>query len=179
MQPPISGVKVRMYRTGLGDCFLLAFPRSHADNTPPDAFYLLVDCGVYKSTPDGAAKIEAIVKDIHDATGGRLDLLVITHEHWDHVSAFHQTQAQKIFENDIKLNALWMAWTENLNIPLAKQLHDGRKAARMALVRSLATNGGAYRVLGDAGTRCARSSTSSAIPWPRPAEAGATAPHWG
>src|SRR2546423_124686 len=50
MPPPKKGVKVRMYRTGLGDCFLMAFPRAGA-GAGRDAFYLLVDCGVYKGTP--------------------------------------------------------------------------------------------------------------------------------
>jgi hypothetical protein len=141
MEPPPSGAKVRMYRTGLGDCFLLAFPKGQTgDGRPPEAFYLLLDCGVYKGTPEpgNATRIRRIVADIHDATGGRLDLLVITHEHWDHVSAFHPSQAQDIFEKDIRLEKLWMAWTENLSIKLARDLHEGRRAARAALDHALA-----------------------------------------
>jgi hypothetical protein len=140
MTPPTQGVKVRMYRTGLGDCFLLAFPRSSAADASRDAFYLLVDCGVYKGTPEpkNATWIDKIVTDIRDATGGRLDLLVVTHEHWDHVSAFHPSQSQARFEREIALGTLWLAWTENLNLPLAKNLHDGRKAARLALASALA-----------------------------------------
>jgi hypothetical protein len=139
MRPPAKGVKVRMYRTGLGDCFLMCFPRGRASNGSSDAFYLLVDCGVYKGTPEpfNKTRITDIVNNIREATGGRLDLLVITHEHWDHVSAFHQSQAQDLFHKDIELGALWMAWTENLSIPLARQLHDGRRAARSALVNAL------------------------------------------
>jgi hypothetical protein len=141
MTPPPSGVKVRMYRTGLGDCFLLAFPKGPgSDGQPAGAFYLLLDCGVYKGTPepDNATRIRRIVTDIRDATGGRLDLLVITHEHWDHVSAFHPSQAQDLFDKDVRLDKLWMAWTENLSIKLAKDLHEGRKAARAVLDRALA-----------------------------------------
>lgn len=135
MKPPASGVTVRMYRTGLGDCFLLAF----AKGQPPGAFYLLIDCGVYKGTPEpnNSTRMRRIVEDIRDATGGRLDLLVITHEHWDHVSAFHLSQAQNIFAKDIALEKLWLAWTENLSIKLAKELHDGRRAARAALDHAL------------------------------------------
>jgi len=136
MVPPLKGVKVRMYRTGLGDCFLLAFPRnaSPADGQS-DGFYLLVDCGVYKGTPEpgGATLIKEIVQDIREAVGGHLDVLVITHEHWDHVSAFHESQAQTLFAESIRLGTLWLAWTENLDIKLAKDLHDGRKATQTAL----------------------------------------------
>lgn len=139
MTPPARGVKVRMYRTGLGDCFLLAFPRSNPADGARDAFYLLIDCGVYKGTPepDNATRIRQIVQNIRDATGGKLDLLVITHEHWDHVSAFHPSQAQAIFDKEIELGTLWMAWIENLNIKLARDLHDGRRAARAALMYTL------------------------------------------
>lgn len=133
MEPPARGVKVRMYRTGLGDCFLLAFPRGSG------AFYLMIDCGVYFKTPEpgNATRIRRIVEDIADATGGRVDVLVITHEHWDHVSAFHPSQAQSIFAEKIELGALWMAWTENRSLPLARDLHEGKKAALAALSQAL------------------------------------------
>jgi hypothetical protein len=61
---------------------------------------------------------------------------VITHEHWDHVSAFHPSQAQDIFQ-DMDLGALWLAWTEDERIPLAKELQNGRRAARQALAQAL------------------------------------------
>lgn len=148
MTAPRSGVKIRMYRTGLGDCFLLAFPRG---GDPKDPFYLLIDCGVYAGTPEpgNQTRIRQIVEDIRDSTGGRLDVLVITHEHWDHVSAFHATQAQEIFGKEIGLGELWMAWTENRRIPLARDLQDGRKAARAALRQALTRMQG----LADSGTR--------------------------
>jgi len=138
MTPPEKGVKVRMYRTGLGDCFLLAFPRKPTPPDSRDAFYLLVDCGVYFRTPEpnNVTRIKAIVQHISASTGGVLDLLVITHEHWDHVSAFHPSQAQSIF-TQIDLRKLWMAWTENMDNPLAKDLHEGRRAARAALTNAL------------------------------------------
>jgi glyoxylase-like metal-dependent hydrolase (beta-lactamase superfamily II) len=114
MTAPKEGVKVRMYRTGLGDCFLLAFPKG-----TEDSFYLMIDCGVYFRTPEpgNATRIRRIVEDIRDATGGRLDVLAITHEHWDHVSGFHRTQAQEIFAKEIDLGELWMAWTEDRGSP--------------------------------------------------------------
>lgn len=134
MTPPSRGVKVRMYRTGLGDCFLLAFPKGQEE-----AFYLMIDCGVYFRTPEpgNGTRIQQIVEHIRDSTGGRIDVLVVTHEHWDHVSGFHPSQAQTIFKEQIKLGELWMAWTEDLRIPLALELHEGRVAARAALAQAL------------------------------------------
>lgn len=137
MKAPKRGVKVRMYRTGLGDCFLLAFPRKSAGTRPRDkVFHALIDCGVYFGTAGGADRIRTIAEDIKRATENRLDLLVITHEHWDHVSGFHENQAQSIFKS-ITLDQLWMAWTENLNLSLAKDLHEGRKAARLSLLGAM------------------------------------------
>jgi glyoxylase-like metal-dependent hydrolase (beta-lactamase superfamily II) len=157
MVPPPLGVTVRMYRTGLGDCFLMAFPKGKASGGKPgDAFYLLLDCGVFFKTPepDNVQRIKRIAADITKATGGQveiaetdkgpvvtvkvggqIDLLAITHEHWDHVSAFHPKQAQDIFAQNA-LKKLWMAWTENLSIPLARNLHDGRRAMRVALTNA-------------------------------------------
>ncbi len=138
MTPPEKGVKVRMYRTGLGDCFLLAFPKTATEKDPRNVFYLLVDCGVHVRTPEPSyvTRILEIVQHIAAATGGVLDLLVITNGHWDHISAFHASQAQSIFEEKIELRKLWMAWTENLDNPRAKDLHEGRKAALAALVNA-------------------------------------------
>lgn len=137
MTAPKKGVKVRMYRTGLGDCFLLAFPRKGAGSRPRDkVFHVLIDCGVYYATTGGADRIRTIAQDIKLATANRLDLLVITHEHWDHVSGFHPNQAQSIFAG-ITLDQLWMAWTENLELPLAQDLHEGRRTARLALLQAM------------------------------------------
>ena len=83
-------VKVRMYRQGLGDCFLISLPREKEAS-----FHVLIDCGVILGTPRAAAKMQAVVQNIHDTTGGKIDLLVATHEHWDHLSGF--LQARELF----------------------------------------------------------------------------------
>ena len=78
-----ENVKVRMYRQGLGDCFLISLPR---DGGVP--FFILIDCGVILGTADPVKKMTAVVDDIAAATAGHIDLLVATHEHWDHLSGF-------------------------------------------------------------------------------------------
>ena len=76
MTPPESGVKVRMYRQGHGDCFLLAM-RS-VDDEP---FYMLIDCGLKpKSEIKPSLTIDKIIADIDEATGGKLDVVLVTHE---------------------------------------------------------------------------------------------------
>jgi hypothetical protein len=46
--PAADEIRVRLYGQGLGDCFLLAFPRPGQDKNP---CYLVIDCGVAMSTP--------------------------------------------------------------------------------------------------------------------------------
>jgi hypothetical protein len=105
-------VRVRMYRQGLGDCFLLTFGAGAA------ARHVLIDCGTLGATTTGV-KMDDVVQDIHDTTGRHLDLLVATHEHKDHVSGF-LTQ-QELFDA-IGVDHVWQAWTENAEDDLAKQL---------------------------------------------------------
>ncbi len=109
-RPAGDQVLIRMYGQGLGDCFLLAFPRTSRSPKDPDGpVYVLIDCGVVAGTPDPKLRMQQIVEDIRDSTGGRLDLLVITHEHWDHLSGF--LQAEPAWK-EIRVERLWTAWTE-------------------------------------------------------------------
>lgn len=125
--PRGNQILVRMYGQGLGDCFLLAFPRARpagADAAGASArpVYVLIDCGVIGGTPDGPNRMKRIVRDIKEATRddavrddaghpmGHLDLLVVTHEHWDHVSGFVQARDEWA---QIRVDTLWMAWTES------------------------------------------------------------------
>src|SRR5262249_23118030 len=89
--------KVRMYRHGLGDCFLVTLPRTDRNDRP---FYLMIDCGVVLGTPTPAPIMARVMQDIRDTTNGEIDVLAVTHEHWDHVSGF--VQAKDIFSPDKK-----------------------------------------------------------------------------
>src|SRR4029079_19224165 len=73
-----------MYRQGLGDCFLLTCSDGN------DESHLLIDCGVLKGTGDAEKRMQDVAQSVHDTTNGKLDRLVITHEHWDHLSGFLQ-----------------------------------------------------------------------------------------
>lgn len=113
-----KAITIRMYRKGLGDCLLLGIPGSKRN------FWMLVDCGLILGTSDAAAKIAEIVADVATVTGKHLDVLVVTHEHWDHVSGFvHAKQAFQAFTID----ALWMAWTEDPKDKLATLLRQERE----------------------------------------------------
>lgn len=127
--PTSSGasIRVRMYRQGLGDCFLISLPKQ--DGSP---FFLMIDCGVILGTENAADKMKKVVQNIISETGGHVDLLVVTHEHWDHVSGF--SQASDMFapagtdnpKNRLTVGEVWVAWTEDPSDALATRLRKDR-----------------------------------------------------
>ena len=118
--------KVRMYRQGLGDCFLISLPRSDSDRP----YKVLIGCGVILGTADASTKMTEVVENIIAATQGEIDLLLATHEHWDHVSGF--VQAKDAFDK-LKVHEVWLGWTENRNDPLTQKLKAQRDAALASL----------------------------------------------
>lgn len=120
-------IAVRMYRQGLGDCFLLTFPGMDRP------VFMLIDCGVMLGTEKQVEKMQAVAEDIRATTDGRLDVVIATHEHWDHLSGF--IQAKEVFEK-IEIGELWLAWTEDPDNELAQKLRRERKAVVAALQRA-------------------------------------------
>ena len=118
-------VRIRMYRQGVGDCFLLTFPRKGGG-----VFNFVIDCGVHQAQSGGAEKMRKIVDHLAEATGGVVDLLAITHEHFDHTSGFLQAEEQW---KKIEVKKLWYAWTENPEEEMARQLGEKRHGIAEAL----------------------------------------------
>jgi beta-lactamase superfamily II metal-dependent hydrolase len=73
------GIRVRMYRIGFGDFFLLTVP----GNDGPA--HILIDCGVHAAN---IGSIDDCVKDLKKTTNNRLALVILTHYHADHMSGF-------------------------------------------------------------------------------------------
>lgn len=130
--PPKYRVRIRMYRHGLGDCFLVSFQR-----TGKGPFHMLVDCGVLARD---ATFMTGIVQHIRDTVRdgksigkAHLDVVVATHEHKDHLSGFNQ--AREVFDNDFDFGAVWLSWTENLTKPEIKKI----KETKRKIVRKMQT----------------------------------------
>ncbi len=119
-------VKVRMYRQGLGDCFLLTFTEGEKN------CHLLIDCGVIQGTENAGEKMTEVAESIGEITNNRIDVVAVTHEHWDHVSGF--TQAKEIFD-EMEFGEVWAGWTENLSDPLAAELQN-RHALKMQALQA-------------------------------------------
>lgn len=128
MQAPNSGVNIRMYRQGHGDCFLLALPRKDGGDRP---VYMLIDCG-YKPGSQiirNNKKVDAsrVVKDIAAATGKKIDIVVVTHEHQDHVNALGKFK-------DFDFDEAWFAWTEDPEDEDANELRRRHKDQLLGLL---------------------------------------------
>src|SRR4051812_28621680 len=97
-------VRVRMYRHGLGDCFLLTF------DGDGEKRHMLIDCGTL-----GNKATEVTMADVAQdvmatiGKGNNLSVVIATHEHQDHLSGFNgPMQALKG-----RVDHVWLAWTEN------------------------------------------------------------------
>jgi hypothetical protein len=128
LEAPPTGVTVRMYRQGHGDCFLLAMP----DDTGAP-FYLLIDCGL-KPGSEIKATIEDIIADIRDATGGHLHAVLITHEHQDHTNMFLARLGGKPMFDEIEIGEVLLGWTANPDDIEAQQLRQTKLKALMQLL---------------------------------------------
>ena len=123
---------VRMYRQGLGDCFLLAFKGAAA--TEPT--YILIDCGVHSREDDGPKRLAEVMQDLAASTGSRLDIVVATHEHADHLSGFVQ-KGSPFLGSGFKVDHLWLAWTEKRGDPQADRLRRVHGTVRRVIDKAV------------------------------------------
>src|SRR6266704_3781777 len=121
---PPARVTVRHYCQGIGDCHLLKFAKDDGSD-----FWMLIDCGIQSSITGGTETIANIASDIASATE-RIDVVVATHEHWDHISGF-LTAADRF--KKMTFGEVWMAWTENPSDPHARELDKYKEHALAAL----------------------------------------------
>ncbi len=121
-------VKIRMYRQGLGDCFLLTIPRKTGK-----PFYVVIDCGVILGTKNAGDIMSQVVQHIIETTGGHIQLLAATHEHWDHISGFGQARELWSDKGKLTIDEVWLSWAENPKDPLAQKLRGERQALRLTL----------------------------------------------
>lgn len=129
-------IRVRMYRQGLGDCFLVSLLRPR-----PPHFHMMIDCGVILGTANARGRLERVVRDVIATTGGRINVLAVTHEHYDHVAAF--TLLPELFaptgsgagsdEGKLGVDQVWFAWTEDPADTLAGQIREDRERRQEAL----------------------------------------------
>ena len=121
-----TAVRVRMYRPGFGDCLLLTFGRGAA------ARHALIDFGAHMHGEIGT--MDAIMDSIEETTGKRLELLVASHAHRDHISGFGKFASRFA---SFRLGEVWLPWTDNRDDPDADALTRRQLALYDALDRHL------------------------------------------
>ena len=87
-----SGVRLRAYRVGYGDCLLLTVTYGSALPDGRRAGHLLVDCGTAAAAEAGPSLAQVAAK-LAEHCDGRLDVVVATHRYRDHVSGFGDPEA--------------------------------------------------------------------------------------
>jgi ribonuclease BN (tRNA processing enzyme) len=101
-----TGIRIRSYNVGFGDCFLLTF--SYASGKPRN---VLIDFGSTKQSATGpTGGMQEIAEKIREDCGGKLEMLVATHRHADHISGFGGDTGKVIIE--LEPEVVVQPWTE-------------------------------------------------------------------
>jgi hypothetical protein len=130
---------VRAYNVEVGDCVYVRIPNARKlDDGSLDDFHILIDCG----TKGDISLLKNTVAHLEDqlpkadVTGNkRLDLLVVTHEHQDHIKGFDPD-----FFKNIRIGCLWMSAAMDPEHPQAKSTQSLHAFAETAM-RGIAARG--------------------------------------
>lgn len=99
----ITSVCVRMYKMGTGDCFVLKFYSGTRVT-----FKMMIDCGTWSGSRE---KLEEYISDLKNYVDNHVHVLVVTHEHKDHVHGFDA--CKDMLTAGFKVDRIWMGWTED------------------------------------------------------------------
>jgi hypothetical protein len=92
-------ITLRAYNVLFGDALLLSWDEDDGQH------HAWVDFGNFHNDPN--AVFEKVYNDVLSRTSGKLDLLVITHRHLDHMEGFYSMR--KHFKTDFQIKRLWHA----------------------------------------------------------------------
>src|SRR6476469_5025922 len=90
----VESARLRAYNVGFGDCLLLSLTYADATNR-----HVLIDFGsTEKPTPAPRDPMKRIAEPTAAETDNKLDVLIATHRHADHISGFGDSKAGPIIE---------------------------------------------------------------------------------
>ncbi len=109
---------IRIYDVGLGDCIYCRIPDAIRIGGKKSDFHMLIDCGTWSGMPLLEKAMAHLEKELPAAGKGkkRLDLIVVTHEHKDHIAGF----GPALFKN-LEVGAVWMNCAMDPAHPQAKK----------------------------------------------------------
>ena len=123
---------IRAYNVGCGDCIYVRIPG------PDGGFNILIDCGKKGDTELLKKAIDHLAKDLPVGSTPekrRLDLIVATHRHEDHIKGF-----DPIWFENIEVKNIWLSVAMDPKHPQATGVNALHALATRAM-RALAENG--------------------------------------
>ena len=134
-----KAIAIRMYNVGFGDSFLLRFPCKDQERK------VLIDCGVHPAGP-GPHTIDEVVtqiiSDVSDGGSAKIDIVICTHRHRDHVLGFENEKWK-----DVEVGEVWMPWTEDPKDPAATKIRETQSKKAQAIAMALRLAGAPSEVL--------------------------------
>lgn len=129
VRQPSTTVRVRGYNVRFGDCILISFDAGAGEK------HILIDFG---NAPGGVRGdggrndvFGPVARDIARRTKKRIDLLVMTHEHLDHMEGFYSEQA--VFDR-CEIGEVWMSAMSAPDYYRRHPKSQPEKRARLALL---------------------------------------------
>ena len=131
----VDKLLIRVYSVGVGDCIHVQIPGARSDGGD---FHVLIDCGTRGKVAVLKIALDHLKSNLPEVAGKRrLDLLLVSHEHEDHIKGIDP----KWFA-DVTIENLWMSAAMNRDHPQAEfkhKFHDGvAQAMRGIAARGLA-----------------------------------------
>ncbi len=126
--PTKINAKVKMFRVGeLGDCFLLTFQQGNRKGN------VLIDCGSFRNSNQSKEQLNTIALKIKEILGeDKIDLLVATHQHNDHLSGF--LHAKEVFES-MNIEKVCFSWLDDPLDPLAQSIQEKHNKLKLTLLK--------------------------------------------
>ncbi|MGJ5176527.1 MBL fold metallo-hydrolase [Bradyrhizobium oligotrophicum] len=125
---------IRAYNVELGDCIYCRIPGARSDGGD---FHMLIDCGTWGPVSALKAAMAHLKSELPSAGAEKrqLDLLVVTHEHKDHIAGFDAD----LFE-DLEIGAIWMSTAMDRNHKQSTRAFALQDFARRAMRGLAETN---------------------------------------
>ncbi len=151
-----KSLTVRTYDVGFGDCFLLTFHYATRDR------HVMIDFGSMRLPAGKTVKGDYLVKvaeAIKADCGSKLDALVATHRHQDHISGFERRNGKGPGEiiRSLKPTLVIQPWTEDPKAPkdatapsrqgFTKMLLEMRNVAGQVVAASAGLNGERFKAM--------------------------------
>jgi len=116
-----------MYNVGFGDCFLITISEAKTMRR------ILIDCGTHPASTGPRKASDAAEQLLADLSDGgaspRIDVVVATHRHKDHVSGF----SDQALWGKVDVGEVWLPWTEDPKNPAAVRLLERMSGVAFAL----------------------------------------------